>query len=125
MRLAERLAADALEKIAGDGFARCERQGVHQAVEAVPMFSQLLKQLGDLGIARDFAGQRGHRTQLLRHVLGAIAEALVLVGESNLRAFAPRRLGNAVGDRAVGEEAGDEDALAGEQGHRPIILSPP
>src|SRR5262249_17436023 len=42
---------------------------------------------------------------------------IVLVGERELGALAVRGLGDAVGDRAVGEQAGDENALAGEKTH--------
>ena len=42
--------------------------------------------------------------ELLRHVGDAVLEALVLVGEGELGAFAARRLRDAVGDRAVAEQ---------------------
>ncbi len=125
MRLAEGLAARAFKEVAGDRFARREGERMDQAVQAVPMGFQLLKQSLYFRIAGHFAGQRDRGAELFRHVLGALTEALVLVGEGDLRAFAPRHLGDAVGDRAVGEEPGDEDALAREQSHRPIILSAP
>jgi len=47
----------------------------------------------------------------------AILEALALVAEGELGAFAPERPGDAVGDRPVRKDAGDEEALAGEKSH--------
>ena len=79
----------------------------------------------DLAVLRHLAGQRRFRAQLARHLLGPLAKALVLVGQRDLGAFAPGDFRDAVGDGAIGEEPGDEDVLAGEQRHRPIILSPP
>ena len=40
-----------------------------------------------------------------------------IVGLDELGALAPRRLGDAVGDRTIGEQAGDQDALAREKTH--------
>jgi len=44
VRLREGFARDALQEVAGDRFARREGDGVHQAVQAVPVLLQLLKQ---------------------------------------------------------------------------------
>ena len=46
-----------------------------------------------------------------------LLEALALVAEGELRAFAAAGPGDAVGDRAVRQDAGDEEALAGEKSH--------
>jgi hypothetical protein len=76
----------------------------------------------DFRVARDFALQRELGTELLRHLGDAVLEALVLVGERDLGALAPRRPGDAVGDRAVGEHAGHQDLLPESSAMRPIIL---
>ena len=117
MRDAERLARQAVEKITCDRLARREGDRVHHAVERTPFLAQLREKRFDLGVARDVAGKRKAAAELARHAGDAILEALVLVRERELGALAPRGLGDAVGDRAVGEQAGDQDALAGEKAH--------
>jgi hypothetical protein len=39
------------------------------------------------------------------------------IGESQFRAFAMTGLGDAVGDRAIGQQSGDQNFLAGEKAH--------
>ncbi len=117
MRDAERLARQAVEKIARDRLARRKGDRVHQAVERTPFPAQLGEERSDLGVAGDVAGKRKTAAELARHLGDAVLEALVLVGERELGALAPGGLGDAVGDRAIGEQAGDQDALAGEKTH--------
>src|SRR6266705_1100492 len=117
VRDAERLARQAVEKITRDRFARRKGDRVHQAVERVPAPGKLGKERGDLGVVRDVAGKRKTAAELARHLGDAVLEALVLVGERELRALAPGGLGDAIGDRTVGEQARDQDALAREKTH--------
>ena len=50
-----------------------------------------------------------------------LPEALALVAEGQLGAFAAAGAGDAVGDRAVRQHAGDEKALAGEKTHGALV----
>src|SRR5262245_14586804 len=92
---------------------------MHQAIEVLPLSAQRVEQRLDLGVARDLTGQREVRAELGGHLDDAILETIVLVGEGKLGAFAPRRLRDAVRDRAVGDYAGDQDSLSGEKRHAP------
>ena len=65
----------------------------------------------------DVAVEDQRRAELGGELGDALLEALALVAEGELGAFAAAGLGDAVGDRAVREDAGDEEALAGEKSH--------
>src|SRR5262249_57925993 len=93
----------------------------HHAVEAVPGLREPGEERVDLRVVRDVAGEHKLAAELARHLGDALLEAVVLVRERKLGALAPRCLGDPVRDRAVGEQAGDENALAGEKGH---VISP-
>jgi hypothetical protein len=86
---------------------------VHQAVEAVPAAAQGSDRAIDLRVLADVAGQDDVGAELAGELADAVAEALADVGEGELRALAVAGLRDAVGDRAVRQQAGDQDALAG------------
>ena len=71
----------------------------------------------DLGVVGDVAVEDEGRAELGGEFGDAILEALALVAEGELGAFAPERPGDAVGDRPVRKNAGDEEALAGKKSH--------
>src|SRR5258706_6938903 len=123
VRLAECLAREPVEQLAGDRFALGKPDGVHEAVQPAPERAQRLEQRRDLGITRDVAGIHGAAIEVLRQVRDALPEAISNIGESQFGALAARRPGDAVGDRAVAEQARDENLLCGEESHRGIILS--
>ena len=55
--------------------------------------------------------------EALRHLGDALLEALVLIGEGELGAFASHRGGDAVRDRTLGREPDDQGTLAGKKSH--------
>jgi hypothetical protein len=58
------------------------------------------------------------RTVELRCELGdTLLEAFVLEGEGEFSALAMHRLGDAVGDRAIAQQARDQNAFTGEKSH--------
>ena len=117
MRNAESLARQTIEKIAGDGLARCEGDGMYQTVQALPLRPECGKQRGDVLIIGDIADIHLLAAQFRRHLSDAILEAFVLVGEGQLRTFAGAGLGNAPGDGTIAEQSGDEYAFAGKESH--------
>jgi hypothetical protein len=54
--------------------------------------------------------------------LATFLEAFVLVGEGEFGTFPVHGFGDPVGDRAVGQQSGDENALAGEKAHVRCLL---
>ena len=58
VRDAEVLARHAVEKIAGDGLARRKGDGMHKAVELVPVRAQVGEQALDLGVVRRHRSRR-------------------------------------------------------------------
>ena len=71
----------------------------------------------DLGVVGDVAVEDQRRAELGGELGDPLLEALALVAEGELGAFAAAGPGDAVGDRPVREDAGDEEALAGEKSH--------
>ena len=116
MRHAEVLAGAALEEVAGDGLARGVGNGVHQAVEAIlPVLAHLLHQRIDLGVFGHIAGEDQRRAEFGRQLGDPVLEPVALVGEGQLGPLGATLSGNAVRDGAVGEQAEDQDALAGQK----------
>ena len=71
----------------------------------------------DLRVVGDVAVEDERRAELGGEFGDALLEALALVAEGQLGAFAAAGPGDAVGDRAVRQHAGDEEAFAGEKSH--------
>jgi len=115
----EALARQTLQEVAADRLARREADRVHQPVQAVPVPGQALEGGRDLGVMGHIAVERQLRAELARELADALLEALAHVRERELGTFAPAGTRNAVGDRAVRQHAGDQDALAGQERHGP------
>ena len=101
----------------GERLARREADRVHDDVEAVPVLAELGEQVLDLRVAGDVARQHDVRAERVRGFVDAILELVVDVRERKLGAFAMHRVGDAPGDRAVIEHAGDQRALAVQEAH--------
>lgn len=78
---AEGIARNAVEEIALDGFVRGIGNGMHQAVEAFPADAQFGKQVVDLLVVGDIAGEDQVAAKLFGKLGDAILEAFALVGE--------------------------------------------
>ena len=115
---AEGVARQTVEEIALDGFGGRVGDGMHQAIKAFPTLAQFLEQGIDLAVVGDVAREDQLATQFVGELGDALLEAIVLVSECEAGAFAMTSLGDAVGDGTVGQQPGDENALAGEKAHR-------
>jgi len=73
--------------------------------------------LVDLCVVGDVAGENQRAVELGRELGEALLEALVLIGEGELGALAVAGLGNAVGDRMLGQKARDQNALVCKKSH--------
>ena len=60
----EVFARDAVEVIAGQRLFRHEGDGVHDAVEAVPVLAEIDEQLVDFFVAADVAGEHQARSRI-------------------------------------------------------------
>ena len=63
---AEGIARDAVEKVALDGLARRESDGMHQAFEAVPVLAEFGEEGIDLRVLRDVAGEDQKKKKIIR-----------------------------------------------------------
>ena len=111
-------------KSAGERLARRERDRVQQAVEAAPLRLRSASNSASI-CASAVTSQRQHRrrAELGRELDDPIAQVVVDIGERELRAFALARARDAVGDRAVRQQPGDQDLAVGEQAHRRACAS--
>src|ERR1700733_1828569 len=118
MSNAEGLAARRLDKAPGKRLPRGERHGMLQDVEAAPVVLEALKCGIDFGVAGHVEGDNDGGPQALGERLHALLQLVVKVGEGERGAFAMHRLRDAPGNGAVGGDANDERALAGEKAHQ-------
>ena len=121
----EGIAAQAVEEVAGNRFARGKTDAVHEAVELGPYLRQVGEQLLDLGIVADIAVEHQAGAEVCGKFGDAVLEALAHVAEGQLGALLMTGLGNTVGNRAVGEHAGNQQFLAGQETHGilPLVMS--
>ena len=118
MRDGECRARKSVQEIAGERLARRERDGMQQPVEAAPFGAQRGEERGHVVVLRHVARQHRHRPEFRGDPDDALLEVVVDIGEGERRALALAGLRDAVGDRAIGQNARDQNLLAGEKAHR-------
>ena len=113
----EALARQAFQKITRNRLARCVANGMHKAVKPGPMRLQVIEHLRDLLVATYVAV----KNQLGIKVSGKFGDALFKpfthVTECQLCSLCAAGFGDAVGDRAVRENSGDQEFFASEKAH--------
>ena len=114
---AKRFACESFEQIAFQRFARREGDGMNQSIQSIPVVAQILEQLCDLRVIGDIARQHWCAAKILSEIRDAVLEFLALIGKRQCRAFTVRRARDAVGYRAIRQQAGDEDFFVLQQGH--------
>ena len=117
MRDAEGVTGDAFEEIALDGFGRGVGDRMDEAVQSFPVLAEVDEQLLDLRVFGDVALEQQIAAEFGGELGDAVLEALVLVGKGQFCTFAVAGLGDAVGNRMLRQNAGDEDALLCEESH--------
>ena len=100
-----------------DRLARREADRVHEDVEPVPVLAQLGEAGIDLRVFGDVQRDHDVRAVFRGGVLDARLQLVALVGEGEFRTLAAHGLGDAVGDRALAGDAGDECTLALQESH--------
>ncbi|MNR03173.1 hypothetical protein D3C85_1190540 [compost metagenome] len=115
------------ETVTGGGFgevavqlvARGEADGVHDAVQAVPLLAQLFEDLGDFFIAGHVAreAQLRARTPALCELFDTTLEFVVLISEGKLSALAMHGGSDAGCDGQLAGDTDDQYALTGEKTH--------
>src|SRR5690606_8011958 len=83
-----------------------------QAVEAVPLLAELLEYAFDLSVFSDVTGQDDIAAELGGKLFYPFFEAVTDIGEREFSTFPVACLGDTVGDRPVGDQPGDQYALA-------------
>jgi hypothetical protein len=88
-----------------------------KAVKPAPGLAQTLEHGLDLRVVGHVAVEHQCRVELGGELGDAVLEALTDVAEGQLGALRVAGLGDAVGDGAVGQNARDEQLLAGQKTH--------
>ncbi|MNT02983.1 hypothetical protein D3C72_1374990 [compost metagenome] len=117
VRDAEAVARQAVEEVAGDRLARRKTDGVHQAVQLIPVARQVAEDGADLFIAGHVAVEYQLAAELRRKLRDALLEAYTHIREGEDGAFAVASLGDAIGDGTVRQQARDEDFFALQESH--------
>ena len=117
VRHAEGFAADTVEKIAAQRFARGKADGVHEAVEAAPAFAQIGKSLLDFFVALHIAAEHQIGAQLFGHFAHTLFEFVDNISKGKLGALLVACFGDAVSDGALGNHAGNEDFFTLQKAH--------
>ena len=117
VRDAEIFARHAVEEIAGNRFARRKADRMNETVEAVPALLERGEEGVDLRVVGDVAGEHQVAAELVGELGDAVLEALADIGERQLGAFALAGLRDAVGNRTVRQQAGQQDTFTSEKAH--------
>ena len=117
MRDAEVFARHAVEEVAGDRFTRRKTNGVDEAVEAVPAFLQRGEERFDLRVVGDVAWEDQIAAEFRCELGDAVLETFADIRERQFCAFALASLRNAVCDRTVRQQAGQQDSFTSEEAH--------
>src|SRR6185437_13846178 len=117
VRDAEGFTAGVRHKAAFERLTRREGDRVYDDVELAPFALKEVKRRIDLIICRDVELHRQLGSQRLRQGFDTPFHPVVRVREGELRPLTMHRLCDAPRDRAIGRDANDERALAGEKSH--------
>ena len=93
---------------------------VDEAVELRPGGRQVLEELVDLRVVADVAVEDQLGAEVRREFGDAVLEALAHVAEGEFRPLCVAGLGDAIGDGAVRQNAGDQQFLASEEAHKSL-----
>ncbi len=104
----EGLAAQAFQEIAGDGFAGGIADAVHQTIKLWPMPSQVFEKLVNLGVVTNVTIKNQRGVKVGRQFGDAALEALAHIAEGQFGPLRVAGLGNAIGNRTVGQNTGDQ-----------------
>ncbi len=117
MGLGECIAAGGLDEAAGQRLARGEGDRMDQDVEPVPGLAQPREGGVDLGVDADVHRHDQRRAERGRELDYAILDAVVLVGEGELRALPLHGLRYAPGDRTIGGQAHHQGLSSRQKPH--------
>ena len=118
---AEGLTGDAVQKITGNRLAGRKADRMDKAVHAAPNLGDFVGHGRDLLVAAHVHREDDLTAEFLSEARNAVAESVAHIGKGEIRAFAAASLGNAVGNRTIGNHARDQKLLAGEKTHVDLL----
>ena len=114
---AEIFAGDGLVKISPKRLARHVCNGVDDAIQTIPGLLQCGKHCGNFFVVADIAGEDQIRAKFRRHFLHPLAHAFTLVRKRQLCTFSMHCFGNAIGNRAIAQHAGNQNSFVCQHSH--------
>ncbi len=119
MRDAEVFARDVIQITADQSLLWHVGDGMHDAIQSIPVLAEALEQGGNFFVAADIAGEQqcGIAGEFVDQTQYAVLHLLALICEGQFSALAVAAFGDAVGNRTVAEQTGDENLLASEKAH--------
>ncbi len=120
----EALARNAVEKIALDRFVGREGDRVDDTLDSLPPLANLLEAVGNLRIVGDIDLIHHIAAKFGSEFLQTFLKSFALIGEGELRPLAMTGLGDAIGNRTVGQKTGDKNTLAGKKAHADSSINP-
>ena len=109
----EVLARQAFKEVACDRLSRCEADAVNESVKLGPNGTQILEKFFNLRVVAHIAVVYQCRIEVRSEFRDAILETLPNVAEGQFRTLLVASLGDAVRDGSVGQNARDQQFLAG------------
>jgi len=95
----------------------CKTNGVHQTVQTVPALAQRGHGLFDLIVFRHITGQHDIRAQFFGKAFNTFFKTLAHIGQGNISTLLATCLRNPVSNRAIREDACDQDAFSLQETH--------
>ena len=108
----ETLAAQAIQKIARNGFARRKANRMYKAVKGRPVAGEVGKQAFNLRIVAHIAVKHQSGAKVGGKFGDAFLEALAHIAECQLGTLGLAGFGDAIGNGTVGQYASDQQLLA-------------
>jgi hypothetical protein len=81
------------------------------------LLAELIEETGNFVVALHVTGVNLLTAEFGSHLGDTFLKAFVLVGEGEFGTFPVHGFCDPVGDRAVGQQSGDQNAFAGEKAH--------
>ena len=122
MRNFEAFTAQAIQKVTGNRLARGKADAVHKTVKVGPVGAEVGEQLVDLGVIAHVAVKDQFGVKVSGKLGDSFFKTFADIAESQLCALGVAGFGNAVGNRAVGQHARDQQFFACEKSHGFVFL---
>ena len=117
MRNFEAFTAETFNEVACNGFARGIANAVNKTIELGPVNREVGKKFSNLGIVAHITIKDQFRIEIGSKLRNSVFESFADITESQLGALCMTCLGNAIGNRSIGQDTRNKDFFAGKEAH--------